>query len=413
MHAIPVIAPLTPSCLKTSFGSGPKPKESRPLQSLLNELLYKLRDAGNSVLVVEHDPDVIKIADHIVDIGPNAGEHGGTIIFKGSFEELKNANTLTGTFLKKMNPPKKEFRSSNDSFSIRSASDNNLKNVSVNIPKTVFTCITGIAGSGKSSLIHGAFLREHPEAIIINQKPVGKSVRSTPATYTGVFDPIRKLFARENGNLNPSLFSFNADGACPKCEGLGYIEMDLAFLDSVKTECEECRGSRYKKDALQYKYKGYSIVEVLTLTINQAVELFEEKNILKKLEVLKEVGLGYLQLGQSLSTLSGGECQRVKLASELHKEGLVYILDEPTTGLHLSDIEKIIKLLNKLVDRGNSLIVIEHSLDVISNADWLIDLGPEGGNAGGEILFEGTPQDIVQCESSYTGQHLGRYYDTT
>lgn len=376
---------------------------------LVNDLLIKLRDAGNTVLVVEHDPDVIKIADCILDVGPKAGVNGGEIVFKGSLKELKESGTLTGRFLKVKIPAKKNFRVHNGYFSIENAKENNLKNVSVKIPRQVLTCITGVAGSGKSSLIHKAFLKKYPDAIIIDQKPVGKSIRSNPATYTGVFNSIRNEFSKSNKNVNPSLFSFNADGACNNCKGLGFVLMDLAFLDPVKSTCELCQGNRYKNEVYQYLYKDHTIVDVLNLTINQAISLFDDKTIVKKLTVLQEVGLGYLKLGQSLSTLSGGECQRVKLASELHKEGLVYILDEPTTGLHMSDIARIVELLNKLVDKGNSLIVIEHNLDVINNADWIIDIGPEGGIAGGEVIFEGTPKQLQDSEVGYTSKYLKSY----
>ena len=376
---------------------------------LVNNLLIKLRDTGNTVLVVEHDPDVIKIADCIIDVGHGAGVHGGKIVFKGSFEALKKSGTLTGEFLKNRLPVKQSFRPHYGYFTIENAQANNLKNVSVKIPKKVLTCVTGVAGSGKSSLIHKVFLKKYPKAIIIDQKPVGKSIRSNPATYTGVFDLIRKEFSKANNKIQSSLFSFNAAGACPNCKGLGFILMDLAFLDPIKSTCEVCQGSRYKNEVHQYLYNNQTIVEVLKLTINQATDLFENKAIKKKLNILQEVGLGYLQLGQSLSTLSGGECQRVKLASELHKEGLVYILDEPTTGLHMSDIAKIIQLMNKLVDKGNSLIVIEHNLDVINNADWIIDIGLEGGVAGGEIIFEGTPAELQASKTGYTAEYLRNY----
>ena len=379
---------------------------------LVNDLLVKLRDAGNTVLVVEHDPDVIKIADYIIDVGHGAGEHGGNIVFQGTFKEIQGADTLTGNFLRSKIPAKENFRAHKGYFSIENANYNNLKNISVKIPKQILTCITGVAGSGKSSLIHKAFLRKHPEAIIIDQKPVGKSIRSNPATYTGVFDLIRNEFSKANNQVNTSLFSFNADGACTNCKGLGFILMDLAFLDPIKSTCEVCRGSRYKNEVYQYLYKNHTIIDVLNLTINQASSLFDDKTIIKKLTVLQEVGLGYLKLGQALSTLSGGECQRVKLASELHKEGLVYILDEPTTGLHMSDIAKIIELMNKLVDKGNSLIVIEHNLDVINNADWVIDIGLEGGIAGGEVIFEGTPEQLQNSEIGYTSKYLKNYNAT-
>lgn len=375
---------------------------------LVNDLLINLRDAGNTILVVEHDPDVIKIADHIVDMGPKAGRHGGEVVFQGSFEAIKGSESLTGKMLQKGAPQKDNYRKAKGHFHIQGANDNNLKNVSVAIPKNIFTCITGVAGSGKSSLIHQAFLREYPDSIVIDQSPIGKSIRSNPATYVGVFDDIRKLFGSVN-YVDPSLFSFNTKGACSKCNGVGYIHIDMAFLDPVKTHCEQCDGKRYNTEALIHKLNAKNIAEVLDLTINEALQFFDQQPILKKLSLLEKVGLGYLKLGQSLSTLSGGECQRVKLASELHKEGNIYILDEPTTGLHLSDISLIIKLFNELVDNGNTLIVIEHSLDIIHVSDWIIDIGPEGGISGGEVVFEGTPSEIMKDATSYTGKFLKEY----
>lgn len=375
---------------------------------LVNDLLIDLRDAGNTILVVEHDPDVIKIADHIVDMGPKAGRLGGEVVFQGSFEALKKANSLTGQMLKKGAPEKGNYRKAKGHFHIKNACDNNLNNVSVAIPKQVFTCITGVAGSGKSSLIHQAFLREYPNSIVIDQSPVGKSNRSNPATYVGVFDDIRKIFGKAN-KVDASLFSFNAQGACSKCKGAGFIHIDMAFLDPVKTQCELCQGKRYNEKALSYKLNGKSIGDILDMTVAEAVLFFNQKSIRKKLSVLEKVGLGYLKLGQSLSTLSGGECQRVKLASELHKEGNIYILDEPTTGLHLSDISLLISLFNDLVENGNTLMVIEHNLDIIHIADWLIDMGPEGGSYGGQVIFEGTPADILKHPTSHTGKFLKSY----
>lgn len=375
---------------------------------LVNELLIDLKDAGNTILVVEHDPDIIKIADTIVDMGPKAGINGGEVVFQGSYASIRESNTLTGKMLRRGTPSKGRYRQPNGYFRIEGANDNNLKNVSVDIPKQVFTCITGVAGSGKSSLIHGAFLRKYPDSIIIDQSSIGRSIRSTPATYVGVFDAIRKEFALANG-VDASLFSFNAKGACPKCKGLGYIHIDMAFLDPVKSQCEKCLGKRYSDTALAYTFEGKNVAEVLDLTISEAILMFDEKSIEHKLILLEKVGLGYLKLGQPLSTLSGGECQRVKLASELHKQGNIYVLDEPTTGLHLSDISLIISLLNELVDNGNSLIVIEHNLDIVHIADWVIDIGPEGGESGGEVIFAGTPKEIVNHPGSHTGKYLKNY----
>ena len=376
---------------------------------LVADLLKELRSQGNTILMVEHDPDLIKIADHIVDMGPHAGNRGGEVVFKGSFDELLDAKTLTGKYINQKIPVKKNFRNWSKYFEVKNATANNLKNINVKIPKGVFVCVTGVAGSGKSSLIHKEFLKAYSDAIVIDQSPVGKSIRSNPATYTGVFDQIRDLFEKGNPTTGASLFSFNAEGACENCKGLGYILMDLAFMDPIKTNCEKCNGNRYKKEVLKHKLNNKTIVDVLTLTVTQAIEFFNDSKILKKLNVLQEVGLGYLQLGQPLSTLSGGECQRVKLASELHKEGNIYILDEPTTGLHLSDITKIIELLEKLVNKGNSVIVIEHSLDIMNNADWIIDIGHEGGKNGGELIFEGTPIELQMKSESYTSKFLNLY----
>ena len=376
---------------------------------LVAKLLQDLRTQGNTVLMVEHDPDLIKIADHVIDMGPKAGNEGGQVVFTGTYKDLLASDTLTGKYLKDKIPVKKEFRPWSKVFEIRNATANNLKGVDIDIPANIFTCITGVAGSGKSSLIHKEFRKAFPEAITIDQSPVGKSIRSNPATYTGVFDQIRKAFADANPNTTSSLFSFNADGACKHCKGLGYLMMDLAFMDPVKTVCEKCRGKRYMKEVLNYAFQRKSIVEVLELTISEAIAFFHDSTILKKLNILKEVGLGYLQLGQPLSTLSGGECQRVKLASELHKDGNIYILDEPTTGLHLSDISKIIGLIEKLIQKGNSVIVIEHCLDVMNNADWIIDIGPEGGKNGGEIVFEGTPMELQNDSNGHTAKYLKDY----
>ncbi len=373
----------------------------------LNELLQKLRDKGNTVIVVEHDPDVIKVADYIFDVGPHAGTKGGEIVFEGSFAKLMKADTLTGKFIKRSLPIKETFRKPSGKLPIVKATINNLRNVSVFIPKGVLTVVTGVAGSGKSSLIHHVFLKQHPEAIVIDQSAVGVSTRSNPATYTGVMDDVRKTFADAN-KVSASLFSFNSKGACENCQGLGVVYTDLAFLDGIKTPCEVCEGKRFKDEVLAYKFDGKSISEVLELTVLQALEFFTNKDILKKLQAMSDVGLDYLTLGQPLSTLSGGECQRIKLATELHKKGSIYVMDEPTTGLHMSDIGHLLKIMNRLVDTGNTVIIIEHNLDVIRNADWIIDMGPEGGNKGGRVIFEGTPKDIRGARGSLTSQYLYR-----
>ena len=371
----------------------------------MNELLQKLRDKGNTVIVVEHDPSVIAVADHIVDVGPYAGNRGGMIVYEGSYDELLGADTLTGRHLQQATPIKQHSRPAKGKLSVRNATVNNLRDVSVDIPKGVLTVVTGVAGSGKSSLINEAFLTQHPEAVVIDQSAVGVSTRSNPATYTGIMDDLRKAFASAN-NVSASLFSFNSKGACENCQGLGVIYTELAFLDGVKTPCEICGGKRFKDEVLAYKLQGQSISDVLAMTVQQALDHFEIKEIVRKLQAMSDVGFDYLTLGQPLSTLSGGECQRIKLASELHKKGSIYVMDEPTTGLHMSDIGHLLGIMNRLVDMGNTVIVIEHNLDVIRNADWIIDMGPEGGTKGGKVIFEGTPMQLLGAEHSLTGEYL-------
>jgi excinuclease UvrABC ATPase subunit len=373
----------------------------------LNALLKKLRDKGNTILVVEHDPDVIRVADHIVDMGPHAGRNGGEVVFQGNLADLRTTPTLTGKFLNHKFEIKQTYRKANGAYKLSNISKNNLKNVSVEIPKNVLTVVTGVAGSGKSSLINHAFLKAYPEAIVINQDAVSANVRSNPATYTGMMDEIRTLFAKANKVL-PAFFSPNSKsgGACPNCQGLGFVSTDLAYLDSVRSICEICEGKRFTEQTLSYKFEEKGINEVLNMTFAEALAFFKTPTLKKILQSLVDVGIGYITLGQPLSTLSGGECQRIKLAKELHKNGSIYVMDEPTTGLHMSDIEKILGIMNMLVDKGNTVIVIEHNLDIIKNADWLIDIGPEGGKNGGKIVFEGTPKDIIHFENSLTGQYL-------
>jgi excinuclease UvrABC ATPase subunit len=372
----------------------------------LNELLGKLRDKGNTVIVIEHDPAVIEAADHVVDVGPGAGRSGGTIVFEGTYQQLLKSDTLTGRHLNQTLPIKKDVRKPTGQLRIKNARANNLKNISVDIPKGVFTAVTGVAGSGKSSLINDVFLVQHPDAVVIDQSGVGTSTRSNPATYTGVMDDLRKAFASAN-KVDAGLFSFNSKGACESCNGSGVVYTDLAFLDAFKSPCEVCQGRRFKDDVLAYTLDGKSISDVLMMTVAQAVELFHKrKEIVRKLQAMHDVGLAYLTLGQPLSTLSAGECQRIKLASELHKDGSVYVMDEPTTGLHMSDIAHLLAIIDRLVDGGNTVIVIEHNRDVIRSADWIVDLGPEGGSKGGEVVFEGTPADLVKAKRSLTGQYL-------
>ncbi len=373
----------------------------------LNTLLKKLRDKGNTILVVEHDPDVIKIADNIVDIGPHAGKKGGEIVYQGSLDNLLKSNTLTGTFLNHKFALKKDYRTPKGSYKLTNISHNNLKNVTVEIPKNVLTVVTGVAGSGKSSLINKAFVKAYPEAIVINQDAVSANIRSNAATYTGMMDEIRTLFAKKNKVL-PAFFSPNSKsgGACPNCQGLGFVSTDLAYLDSVRSVCEICEGKRFTEQTLSYTLDDKDINEVLNMTFAEASLFFKTPTLVKTLQSLIDVGIGYITLGQPLSTLSGGECQRIKLAKELHKNGSIYVMDEPTTGLHMSDIDKIIGIMNLLVDKGNTVIVIEHNLDIIKNADWIIDIGPEGGKNGGHIVFEGTPESIVKADNSLTGEYL-------
>ncbi|MCL2617881.1 MAG: excinuclease ABC subunit UvrA [Defluviitaleaceae bacterium] len=373
----------------------------------LNGILTKLRDKGNTVIVVEHDPDVIKIADFVVDMGPQAGSQGGTIMYAGEYAGLAPSGTLTARHLDAPLPIKMSPRGFDpaESFVTKPSSVNNLRNVSVRIPRGVFTVVTGVAGSGKSSLIHQVFAKEHPEAVIIDQGAVSANSRSNPATYTGIMDHIRQEFAEATG-ANASLFSFNSEGACEVCHGLGYIETDLSYMDTVKNVCEECGGKRFKREVLELTLRGKSIADVMLLTVADASAFFTRKEIRTKLRSIGEVGLGYLTLGQPLNTLSGGECQRIKLAKELNKKGNIYIMDEPTTGLHFSDISNILAIIDTLVNKGNTVVTIEHNLDIIRSADWIIDMGPGAGVHGGEILFEGTPAGLSACERSLTGRFI-------
>ncbi|SFS64166.1 excinuclease ABC subunit UvrA [Paenibacillus sp. BC26] len=371
----------------------------------LNELLQKLRDKGNTVIVVEHDPDVIKVADHIVDVGPHAGSRGGNIVFEGSYEGLLESGTLTGNHMKRPLQLKQESRKPSGKLSVKNATLHNLENVSVDIPTGILTVVTGVAGSGKSTLINDVFLSQHSDAIVIDQSAIGVSSRSNPATYTGIMDDVRKAFASAN-KVNQGLFSFNSKGACENCQGQGVVSIDLSFLDSVDLPCEVCGGRRFKEEVLEYKLNGKSIADVLEMTVEQALEFFELKEVVRKLQAMSDVGLTYITLGQPMSTLSGGECQRIKLASELHKKGSIYVMDEPTTGLHMSDIAHLLAIMNRLVDAGNTVIVIEHNLEVISQADWIIDMGPDGGSRGGQLVFEGTPTQITNAKASITGKYL-------
>lgn len=373
----------------------------------MTNLLKDLRDTGNTVLVVEHDKDVIKIADEVIEVGPFAGKTGGRVLFQGSYENLLLSDTKTGNAMKCMIPIKSKPRKPLEFLSVRDARLHNLKNVSVDIPLHVLTVVTGVAGSGKSTLIRDVFARQYEnQVVLVDQSPITATGRSMPVTYLGIFDEIRKLIATENG-VDASLFSFNSKGACPVCAGKGIVVTELVFMDPVVTICEVCEGKRYSDMALSYKYHGKNIVEILELSAEEAFEFFKDSHkIGKVLKAMIEVGLSYLSLGQPLSTLSGGERQRIKLAKNLYKKGSIYVLDEPTTGLHASDVENIMKLLDSLVKRGNTVVVIEHNLDVMKQADYLIDIGPDGGTAGGEVVFTGTPQEMVDGADTITSFYL-------
>lgn len=372
----------------------------------MNNLLRQLRDKGNTVLVVEHDKDVISIADHVIDVGPGAGQNGGEIVFAGSYEELLRADTLTGRAMRQTLPIKETPRQAAGSLPVRDACLHNLKHVDVDIPLGVMTVVTGVAGSGKSTLISQVFAGQYESDIVmIDQGPITATNRSTPASYLGFFDEIRKLLSRESGKPD-GLFSFNSAGACPVCGGKGVIVTELAFMDPIVTECEACGGVRYNEEALACTYKGKNIVELLGLTASQALEVFDDAKIRKHLNMMEQVGLSYLTLGQPLSTLSGGERQRIKLAKNLGKKAGIILMDEPTTGLHLSDIQKLLKLFDLIVSRGNTLVVIKHNLDVMKRADWIIDIGPDGGKNGGEVVFTGTPMEMLRGAETLTADSL-------
>jgi excinuclease UvrABC ATPase subunit len=373
----------------------------------MNALLRRLRDKGNTVLVVEHDPEVIRIADHVVDMGPGAGSHGGTVVYEGAIEDLAASKTATGRYLDIRQELKQEPREPTGSIPIRDARLHNLRDVSVDVPLGVLVAVTGVAGSGKSSLIHGCLPRTDPSVTVIDQSAIRGSRRSNPATYTGILDPIRSAFAKANG-VKPALFSANSEGACPNCNGLGKTYTSLGFMAEVVSVCEVCEGRRYTDDVLHYRLRDRNIVEVLAMPVEEAREFFSEKPVRAMLDRLADVGLGYVTLGQELDTLSGGERQRLKLAIEMSTDTEVYVLDEPTTGLHMQDVDNLIGMLDRLVDDGKTVIVIEHNLDVVARADWVIDLGPGAGHDGGTIVFEGPPAELMRSDASLTGQHLRR-----
>jgi excinuclease UvrABC ATPase subunit len=378
----------------------------------MNDLLLRLRDKGNTVLVVEHEPEMIAIADHVVDLGPGAGTAGGEVVYEGTVDGLRASVTITGRHLSDRTGPKSSVRSRAGVLEVRGATTHNLQNVDVDIPLGVLVVVTGVAGSGKSSLIHGSVSGRYG-VVAVDQAPIRGSRRSNPATYTGLLDPIRSAFAKANG-VKAALFSASSEGACPNCNGAGVIYTDLGMMAGVKTVCEECGGKRFQAEVLTYLFGDKDISEVLAMSVTEATEFFGSaqakvpaaRTILSR---LADVGLGYLTLGQPLTTLSGGERQRLKLATHLGEKGGVYVLDEPTSGLHLADVEQLLGLLDRIVDSGKSVIVIEHNQAVMAHADWIIDLGPGAGHDGGRIVFEGTPTDLVANSSTLTGEHLAAY----
>ncbi|MGY1948024.1 ATP-binding cassette domain-containing protein [Nocardia asiatica] len=378
----------------------------------LNTLLAGLRDKGNTVLVVEHSPDVIAVADHVIDMGPGAGARGGQVVFQGTVEQLRDARTPTGAGLRRTRRVKTAVREPTGWLTVTDAGIHNLKNLTARFPTGVLTAVTGVAGSGKSTLVSGAFVATHPQVIAIDQSAIAASRRSSPATYLGIMDPLRQLFAKRHG-VRPGLFSFNSEGACGACDGAGVIFTDLAYMDPVTTVCQTCHGRRYRREALAYEVRGASIADVLEMPATTALDFWaqeDDQRIRTPLRSLLDVGLGYLALGRSLASLSGGERQRIKLADHLRRRraAAVYVLDEPTTGLHMADVDTLVALLDRLVDAGNTVIVIEHDLDVVARADWVIDLGPDGGKHGGEIVFAGTPADLLADRRSLTAEYLRR-----
>ncbi|MCJ0893928.1 excinuclease ABC subunit UvrA [Rhodococcus sp. ARC_M5] len=378
----------------------------------MNNLLLQLRDKGNTVLVVEHKPETISIADHVVDLGPGAGSAGGHVCFEGTVDGLRQSDTVTGRHFDDRASLKESVREFSDVLEIRGADSHNLRDVDVDVPLGVLVVVTGVAGSGKSSLIHGS-LSGTNDVVSVDQGAIRGSRRSNPATYTGLLEPIRKAFAKENA-VKPALFSSNSEGACPTCNGAGVIYSDLAMMAGVATVCEECEGKRFQASVLEYHFGGRNIDEVLSMSVAEAEEFFSDGSAKllpahKILQRLNDVGLGYLKIGQPLTTLSGGERQRLKLATHMADKGGIYVLDEPTTGLHLADVDKLLGLLDRLVDSGKSVIVIEHHQAVMAHADWIIDLGPGAGHDGGLVVFEGTPSDLIADGSTLTGQHLAAY----
>lgn len=374
---------------------------------LLKESVLRLKEQGNTILIIEHQREIIQMADHIIDMGPGSGQDGGTILFEGSYHELLHSHTLTGKLLSQKKPLKKLFQKPDSWITIKNITYHNLQNLTVSFPIGVLTVIAGVSGSGKSSLMHYFMNAVEKDTIYISQKNIGVSLRSTPATYMKAADEIRKLFAKEY-NESPNLFSFNGKGACPVCGGKGIIISEMAFMDSVETPCESCHGLRYSENVLSYRFNGMNIAEVMDLTVDKAIHLFAGTAIAGRLAPLVEVNLGYLHLNQSLSTLSGGELQRIKLASHLNTKNQIFIMDEPTDGLHSGDINKLMGLFQKIIDHGNTVFLIEHSIDILKNADYVIELGPSGGPLGGNILFNGTPLEMLSSNRSITARYLAK-----
>lgn len=372
----------------------------------MNQIFIKLRDKGNTVIIIEHDPDVIKIADWVIEIGPKAGVHGGEVMFEGTYAELLDSDTLTGKFLKQTSSVNQTPRTVGEFLIGQKTSAHNLKEQQLRIPEQTLTVLTGVAGSGKSSLVENSLRLAYPDAVFVDQNSLASNTRSNPATFIGIMDAIRKLFAKETGQP-VGLFSYNSEGACETCGGRGFVESNLAFMETVRTTCETCEGKRYKQAVLQYHFQGKNIVDILDLTVEDAVQFFKKQAaIKKKIVAMNEVGLGYLTLGQSTATLSGGEKQRLKLAAEFYQKGSIYILDEPSTGLHLSDIANLLKIIEHFVDAGNTVVVIEHQLDIIRQADWIIDVGPDAGDQGGRIIFEGPVAELADNPVSITAQYI-------
>jgi excinuclease UvrABC ATPase subunit len=381
----------------------------------MNDLLLQLRDKGNTVLVVEHEPETIAIADHVVDLGPGGGSAGGTVCYEGTVEGLRGSGTLTGRHLADQASLKPTVRTPIGTLEVRGATTNNLQDVDVDLPLGVLVVITGVAGSGKSSLVHGSIPKD-AGVVSVDQSDIRGSRRSNPATYTGMLDSIRNAFAKANG-VKPALFSANSEGACPTCNGAGTIYTELGFMNTVATTCEVCDGKRYQAEVLEYRLGGRDISEVLAMSVDDARDFFAEGEARVPaahaiLERMSAVGLGYLSIGQPLTTLSGGERQRLRLAIHMADKGGIYVLDEPTTGLHLADVDQLLELLDGLVDSGKSVIVVEHHQGVMAHADWIIDLGPGAGHDGGRVVFEGTPADLVAARSTLTGEHLAAYVGT-